>query len=297
MGRSHALPVFPIVHMKSPVGRLAALAGALLYAMVGQSPAVPVAVNDSYSTNEDTPLVISTAPFFSEAFDSIVADTDTRGFTFQPNIFGLGSGQGGLGGANDIEGFPPGGLDVRQAVSTSSLTNRNSGWTRSFTVGATQTIRVTLNYKLTTDGVISDAAVATVRLRLGTTGTITTVDQVTGKNKDTGWKTATYTFSATAGTQTLQFGATATNNTGAGSTVRAYFDNVRVEPATNTGVLTNDTGGATSAALVTQPTKGTLLFNVNGTFTYTPNANFSGMAWLCWKSECRWSCWSAPDYC
>jgi VCBS repeat-containing protein len=133
-----------------------------------------------------------------------------------------------------------------------------------------------MNYRLTTDGVLGDAAVATVRLRIGTTGTITTVDQVTGKNKDTGWKTATYTFAVTAGNQTLQFGATAANNNVTGSTIRAYFDNIRVEPAGNTGVLANDTGGAVSATLNTPPANGTLLFNVNGTFTYTPKANFSG---------------------
>jgi hypothetical protein len=101
---------------------------------------------------------------------------------------------------------------------------------------------VTLNYRLTTDGVLSDTATASVRLRIGTGGTPTLVEQVTGKNKDTGWKTATYTFAVAAGTQTLQFGAVATNNTASGSTVRAYFDNVRVEPAGNTGVLANDTG-------------------------------------------------------
>jgi hypothetical protein len=183
---------------------------------------------------------------------------------------------GGNGGANDIEGFPPGGLDVRQSASTNATINRNSGWQRAFTVPAAQTIRVTLNYKLTTDSVLSDAATASVRLRVGTTGTLTTVEQVVGKNKDTGWKTATYTFAVTGGTQTLQFGAVVSNNTVAGSTVRAYFDNIRVEPAGNTGVLANDTGGAVSASLNTGPSNGTLVLNVNGTFTYTPNANYFG---------------------
>jgi hypothetical protein len=56
-----------------------------------------VAVNDSYTTPEDTPLIISTAPYFSEAFDSIVDTTDTRGFNFAGNILGLGSGLGGSG--------------------------------------------------------------------------------------------------------------------------------------------------------------------------------------------------------
>ena len=47
-----------------------------------------------------------------------------------------------------------------------------------------------------------------------------------------------------------------------------------------TGVLTNDTDGnagtTLTAAVVTQPTKGTLALNANGSFTYTPQANATG---------------------
>jgi VCBS repeat-containing protein len=45
------------------------------------------------------------------------------------------------------------------------------------------------------------------------------------------------------------------------------------------GVLANDTdvdNNTLSAAVVTQPTNGTLVLNANGSFTYTPNANFNG---------------------
>src|SRR6185295_16996383 len=45
------------------------------------------------------------------------------------------------------------------------------------------------------------------------------------------------------------------------------------------GVLTNDTdveGTALTAALVTDVTHGTLTLNANGSFTYTPTANYSG---------------------
>jgi large repetitive protein len=47
------------------------------------------------------------------------------------------------------------------------------------------------------------------------------------------------------------------------------------------GVLKNDTdpnaGTTLTAAVVTQPTKGTLTLNANGSFTYTPNANANGV--------------------
>ncbi|MEQ1846198.1 MAG: Ig-like domain-containing protein, partial [Nitrospira sp.] len=56
----------------------------------------------------------------------------------------------------------------------------------------------------------------------------------------------------------------------------------KIGPATvllNGNVLTNDrdpNGNPLTAALVTGPTKGTLTFNANGTFTYRPNAGFIG---------------------
>ncbi|UYQ94638.1 Ig-like domain-containing protein [Chitinophaga horti] len=45
------------------------------------------------------------------------------------------------------------------------------------------------------------------------------------------------------------------------------------------GVLSNDTdpdGDPLTATVVTQPARGTLAFNANGSFIYTPNANFNG---------------------
>src|SRR5262249_29397277 len=45
------------------------------------------------------------------------------------------------------------------------------------------------------------------------------------------------------------------------------------------GVLANDTDANSdplTAALLANPTNGTLSLNANGSFTYTPNANFSG---------------------
>jgi Ca2+-binding RTX toxin-like protein len=45
------------------------------------------------------------------------------------------------------------------------------------------------------------------------------------------------------------------------------------------GVLANDTdpdGNTLTASVITAPTNGTVNFNSNGTFVYTPNANFSG---------------------
>ena len=249
----------------------------LFPAFVSPSAAAPVAVNDTFSTNEDTALIISTAPFLNEGFDGVSAVTDSRGFEFIRNIFELGSNQGGSGFASDIDGNPPGGLTIIQQLSANTGITRNSGWRRTFTVSTAQTIRVTFDYRLTTDGGVGANAASSIRMRLGTTGTVTTVEAVTGPNQNTGWKTAVFNIPVAAGTQTLQFGVVGgNNNTGGGQSARGYFDNVRVEPANNSGVLANDTGGAVSAVIGALPTHGTLDFTSSGTFTYTPDANYFG---------------------
>ena len=43
-----------------------------------------------------------------------------------------------------------------------------------------------------------------------------------------------------------------------------------------TGVLANDTGSALTAAVVTDPTHGTLVLNADGSFLYTPTAGYHG---------------------
>ncbi|MGH7976157.1 MAG: Ig-like domain-containing protein [Limisphaerales bacterium] len=43
------------------------------------------------------------------------------------------------------------------------------------------------------------------------------------------------------------------------------------------GVLSNDTGGSLTAALVAEPANGALTLNTNGSFIYTPTTNFTGM--------------------
>ena len=54
------------------------------------------------------------------------------------------------------------------------------------------------------------------------------------------------------------------------------------------GVLSNDTdveNNSLTAGLVSGPSKGTLTFNANGSFTYTPNANFNGADAFMYKAN------------
>src|SRR5207249_2462460 len=54
------------------------------------------------------------------------------------------------------------------------------------------------------------------------------------------------------------------------------------------GVLSNDTdveNSALTAVLVSGPTHGTLVFNANGSFTYTPAANYNGADSFTYKAN------------
>ena len=54
------------------------------------------------------------------------------------------------------------------------------------------------------------------------------------------------------------------------------FDNIKVETTAGNGLLSNDTGGAVSATLVSNVTNGSLTLNADGSFLYTPTANYNG---------------------
>ena len=73
-------------------------------------------------------------------------------------------------------------------------------------------------------------------------------------------------------TVTLTVKPVATNDSYTTSTGTA------VVTTAGTGVLANDLGtGLTKNTVVANPTHGTLTLNANGSFTYTPNAGFSGI--------------------
>jgi len=56
-----------------------------------------------------------------------------------------------------------------------------------------------------------------------------------------------------------------------------YEDSAPLVVDAAAGVLAGETTGCgTSAQIVTNPTSGTVSLNSNGSFVYTPNANFAG---------------------
>ncbi|MBA3711435.1 MAG: tandem-95 repeat protein [Pyrinomonadaceae bacterium] len=96
----------------------------------------------------------------------------------------------------------------------------------------------------------------------------------------------TFTYQASDGTLTSNSATVTINVTAVNDTPLAINDSYTVDEDTTLvvaaaqSVLVNDTdadtGATLSAILVTGPTGGTLTLNANGSFTYTPTANFNG---------------------
>ncbi len=105
-----------------------------------------------------------------------------------------------------------------------------------------------------------------------------------GAVPDTGWQQANLTVSLAAGNHTLVLGLYNSTSSGGSSFPEisdVYFDDIVFGTAgagTGSGVLVNDTGGVAPVTAVkdTNPAHGTVVFNSDGSFTYTPALNFFG---------------------
>ncbi|HLN64146.1 MAG TPA: tandem-95 repeat protein, partial [Symbiobacteriaceae bacterium] len=164
----------------------------------------PTAVNDAYSTAEDTPLTIAAPGLLSN-------DTDVEGSALTVVV-----------------------ATVTAPTSGSVTVNANGSFT--YTPALNFNGTATFTYKVTDGALQSNAATVTI--------TVTPVNDAPVANNDS------YT---TAEDTPLNVAAP--------------------------GVLSNDTdvdGPAMTAVLVSGPSNGTLTLNSNGSFIYTPNANYSG---------------------
>jgi VCBS repeat-containing protein len=107
-----------------------------------------------------------------------------------------------------------------------------------------------------------------------------------GADDDTGWVTATYNLNLSAGDHTLLLGGYNNGSSTTDELTYVWFDDVELTAAgVANGLLANDTGGATSAIKLTDPTKGSVTFNADGTFVYTPNADANGTDSFTYKAS------------
>lgn len=242
--------------------------------LLGSAFAVPVAVNDSYTTAEDTVLTGSGAPFLGPDTFGV----DLLSWTFVNNIFPATGTSGTVSNTwTGAVGNPDGSAQITRQFSqgVNGLANtRTTGYSKGFTLTTAQTVRVTFDWRVVTSGAAAGAT-ATAQSRLATTGTATSHGTFTG-NGTSAWQTVTYTAALGAGAQTLQVGVLLTQNNVAGAAATVNFDNIKVEATGASGVLANDTGAPISAALVANVTHGSLTLNTDGSFTYTPAQDYNG---------------------
>ena len=102
-----------------------------------------------------------------------------------------------------------------------------------------------------------------------------------GGNDDSGWRAFSAEVSFPAGTHNLDFGVYNNASTTSGEVTDAWFDDILVEfvgDGANGGLLVNDSGeGPLVTVVAGEPSHGVLALNQNGTFTYVPESNFSGI--------------------
>ncbi|MBK9121838.1 MAG: tandem-95 repeat protein [Chloroflexi bacterium] len=262
----------------------------------------PVAVDDSYSTNEDVALVVDigtgvlandtdvetdplTAVKVSDPANGAVTFNSDGSFTYTPAAHFNGSdsftyrANDGTADSNvatvTITVNPVN--DAPVAVDDSYSTNEDVGLVVNVATGVLANDTDVEGSALTAQLV---ATTSNGTLSLSTNGGFTYTPAANFNGTDT------FTYLANDGTANSAAPATVTItvnpvNDAPVAVDDSYATNEDVALIVNvaTGVLVNDTdvdGNLLTAALVDGPTNGLLTLNANGSFTYTPAANFNG---------------------
>ncbi len=258
----------------------------------------PVAANEGYSTNEDTPLNVAAAGVLAN-------DSDVEGNTLSAVL---------------VTGPANGSLTLNADGSFSYTPNGNYNGTDSFTYRANDgaansnlaTVTITVNavndapvaanesYSTSEDTPLNVAAAGVLANDSDVDGNPLTAVLVSGPGSGSLTLNANGSFSYTPnanfnGTDSFTYRAndgTANSNVATVTlTVNAVNDtpvaanesySINEDTPLNVaaaGVLANDSdvdGNPLTAVLVSGPASGSLTLNANGSFSYTPNANFNG---------------------
>lgn len=257
--------------------------------------AAPVAVNDTFTGSEDSPVSPDGQPALSVNFNA-----GADGFSYVDDPFGTNAANNESGSHEAAGGFnSTGGLQVRvgnRPGNNGGLRQSSGGWERTFTLPAAGTIQFSGRYRLQTEGGMEDNEYAYLMLdvdgtRYGPSGTApalyitrlagpNTENSANGATSDSGWQTFTQNVTLTAGSHTLTLGLYNNNSTAFGEVAQLNLDDLVIGPPPGSGsVLQNDTGGTgtVTATKMSDPEFGTVSFQSNGGFTYTPQANYFGV--------------------
>jgi VCBS repeat-containing protein len=259
---------------------------------------LPIAVNDEYTTDEDQTLTISAPGMLENDTDAendpltsilvsgpangtLIANADGS-FTYTPNA-----------DFNGVDGFSykvsDGSGESDVATVTINVTSINDAPTSvddSYTTDEDTTLTIAATGVLANDTDIEGDSLTATLVTGPSNGTVTlnadgSFEYIPNANFH-GTDTFTYT-AADASANSAEATVTITINpvndapTTAEDAYETQEDTTLSIPAP--GVLTNDSdleGDAMSASLVSGPSNGTLTLNADGSFDYTPNANFNG---------------------
>jgi VCBS repeat-containing protein len=221
------------------------------------------------------------------------AGGSTEGFVYADDTFGTNNPNRASGSFEPTGGDTGGGLSVslEHVGGGGGVGNAKSGgWVRAFNLPAAATIDVSLRYRLTASQEIENneygEAVLTIDGTRYGSGAGTSLARFVGDGNggqvhDTGWQQANFSIPLAAGDHILRIGGYNNGTSQGDEWVEVFFDDVVVGGGTGAaGVLLNDTdtdGDTLTAQKLTDPANGALLFNANGTFVYSPNANFFGV--------------------
>ena len=216
----------------------------------------------------------------------------TAGFVYQDDVFGTSTADFSDGQHLPAGGFNgTGGLQVHTGGDPPGSASSSGAWVRPFTLSADATVEFSLRYRLVANSGFENDEFATALaeidgIRIGNA----TGDSLFyiggngngGGDDDSGWLQESFTIPLSAGTHALGLGAFVNKSTVASEVADAYFDDVVIAVAGggggNGGVLANDSGDASlSAEILTQPSSGMVSLLADGTFTYTPDADFFGV--------------------
>jgi len=272
---------------------------------------VPVAGDDAYTTNEDTSLIVSLpsngllandTDIEGDDLTAVLVDGPSHGslllnddgtFTYTPNANFAGTDSFTYAAADPGDEWGYATVTVNVTPVNDAPVAANDSYTTNEDTPLTVTLPGVLGNDSDVEGsaltasVVSGPTAAQGTLAFNSNGTFT----FTPTANFNGVATFTYKVSdgvLTSNTATVTINVTPVND--APVAANDTFTTSEDTPLTASvpGVLGNDSdaeGSALTASLVSGPTaaQGTLAFNSNGTFTFTPAANFNGAATFTYK--------------
>ncbi len=216
----------------------------------------------------------------------------TGGFTYVDDPFGTSTPDFAFGQHEPASGFNgTGALRVQAGGDPPGNAAASGGWTQEFTLSSTSVVELSLRFRLIANSGFEDdeivmalAELDGARLGGDTDGSLAYIvgNGNQGTDDDTGWQQRVFSLQLDPGIHTLDLGLFVSKSTTGSEVADVYFDDVVIGVIGGgggaDGVLANDMGDAATltSVLLSQPANGVVDMAADGTFTYTPDADFFG---------------------